>query len=123
MAQKSKIESRRIFENSSGPSFRNYSLAAPVPVLQGFPTKFLQKIEWKKVACRWRFFETFYQLLCMILDQKPTIPIILDCEQSLRMVTRARKSSEAIESKKQEAEGNHFVLLRLVCPPYNLIAL
>ena len=65
----------------------------------------------------------FYQLLCMILDQKPTIPIILDCEQSLRMVTRARKSSEAIESKKQEAEGNHFVLLRLVCPPYNLIAL
>ena len=58
MAQKSKIESRRIFENSSGPSFRNYSLAAPVPVLQGFPTKFLQKIEWKKVACRWRFFET-----------------------------------------------------------------
>ena len=65
----------------------------------------------------------FYQLLCMILDEKPTIPIILDCEQSLRMVTRARKSSEAIESKKQEAEGNHFVLLRLVCPPYNLIAL
>ena len=63
MVQKSKIESRRIFENSSGPSFRtdiyrNYSLAAPVPVLQGFPTKFLQKIEWKKVACRWRFFET-----------------------------------------------------------------
>ena len=65
----------------------------------------------------------FCQLLCMILDEKPTIPIILDCEQSLRMVTRARKSSEAIESKKQEAEGNHFVLLRLVCPPYNLIAL
>jgi len=59
----------------------------------------------------------------MILDEKPTIPIILDCEQSLRMVTRARKSSEASESKKQEAEGNHFVLLRLVCPPYNLIAL
>ena len=58
MAQKSKIESRRIFENSSGPSFRNYSLADPVPVLQGFPTKFLQKIEWKKVARRWRFFET-----------------------------------------------------------------
>ena len=60
----------------------------------------------------------------MILDEKPTIPIILDCEQSLRpVVTRARKSSEASESKKQEAEGNHFVLLRLVCPPYNLIAL
>ena len=28
----------------------------------------------------------------------------LDCEQSLRMVTRARKSSEASESKKQEAK-------------------
>ena len=59
----SKIENRkskvadRIFENSSGPSFRtdfyrNYSLGAPVPVLHGFPAKFLQKIEWKKVACR-----------------------------------------------------------------------
>ena len=31
--------------------------------------------------------------------------MILDCEQSLRMVTRARKSREASESKKQEAEG------------------
>ena len=59
----------------------------------------------------------------MILNEKPTIPIILNHEQSLRMVTRARKSSEASESKKQEAEGNQFVLLRLVLPPYNLIAL
>ena len=59
----------------------------------------------------------------MILNEKPTIPIILNYEQSLRMVTRARKSSEASESKKQEAEGNQFVLLRLVLPPYNLIAL
>ena len=59
----------------------------------------------------------------MILNEKPTIPIILDYEQSLRMVTRARKSSEASENKKKEAEGNHFVLLRLVLPPYNLIAL
>ena len=29
----------------------------------------------------------------------------LDCEQSLRMVTRATKSSEASESKIQEAKG------------------
>ena len=35
-----------------------------------------------------------------------------DCEQSLRMVTRARKSSEASERKKHEAEGKlgHFAL-------------
>ena len=33
------------------------------------------------------------------------------CEQSLRMVTRARKSSEAGESKKQEAEVNSPVSL------------
>ena len=32
----------------------------------------------------------------------------VDCEQSLRMVTRARKSSEASESKKQEAEGKEL---------------
>ena len=54
--RKSKIADR-IFENSSGPSFgtdiyQNYSLGAPVSVLHGFPAKFLQKIEWKKVACR-----------------------------------------------------------------------
>ena len=55
--RKSKVADR-IFENSSGPFFRtdilyrNYSLGAPVPVLYGCPTKFLQKIEWKKVACR-----------------------------------------------------------------------
>ena len=29
----------------------------------------------------------------------------VDCEQSLRMDTRARKSSEANESEKQEAEA------------------
>ena len=31
--------------------------------------------------------------------------VVVDCEQFLRLVTRARKSSEASESKKQETEG------------------
>ena len=33
------------------------------------------------------------------------ISTLVDCAQCLRMVTRARKSSEASESKKQEAKG------------------
>ena len=55
--RKSKVaEYSKILEDR--PSEITRWLPASVPVLQGFPTKFLQKIEWKKVACRWRFFET-----------------------------------------------------------------
>ena len=59
----------------------------------------------------------------MILDEKPTIPIILDPgSPSARSRERGSRANGA-KVKKQEAEGNHFVLLRSVCPPYNLIGL
>ena len=51
----------------------------------------------------------------MFLDEKPTIPIILDCEQSLRMVTRAKKSSEASESKNKKPRGIISISFKCEC--------